>query len=146
VNRTRDASHPCHPCHTSHPILSHSIRSPHDLLTLIPLKKSIARFIHLLFYETFSWRNACCACALHFLMWIEPATPATPAKYPIPSSPITFYPSPSPHTHTYPAQKINGSLHTSFCSIKYFLDEMCTVYVRRTFWKYVNMWIWNIEI
>jgi hypothetical protein len=46
--------------HTSNP-------DNHTLQTFITLKKSLARFIYLLFYETSSWRNAYCSCMLHFL-------------------------------------------------------------------------------
>jgi hypothetical protein len=87
------------------------------------------------------------------LMWIEPATsatlaipaiPATPAIHPIPSHPIQSSPIPA-YQHL-------------FCSKNIWLDSYLILFYQTSswqnaycwcvlhFWKYVNMWIWNIEI
>jgi hypothetical protein len=64
VNRTRDLAHTSHTSHTCHP-------HHHSLPTLISLKNSMPRLIHLLFYETSCWRNAYCSYVRHFLkIWI----------------------------------------------------------------------------
>jgi hypothetical protein len=71
------------------------------------------------------------------LMRIEPATPHTPATLPNLSHPITAY------SHL-SWSKINGSLHTPFCSMKHSLERMHTAHGRCIFWnmricEYVNM-------
>jgi hypothetical protein len=183
------ATHPI----LSHPIPSQPIPSHHRIPIIIPIIKSMTRFIHpsvlwnifmtecilfmsVTFFETCEYVNmwTCEYVNVRYrnmigwkdekmqirkgenkkkqqhssVDWIEPETPPSPATHPILSYPIQThfiisYSLPSLHTHTYPDQKINGSIHTPFCSMKHLHDGMYTVHER---WIFEHMWIWDIEI
>jgi hypothetical protein len=66
VNRTRDPWHICHTSHTCYPaqpITYHTmLADPHSSRS----KDSWFASYPFLLYETYSWRNAYCWCALHF--------------------------------------------------------------------------------
>jgi hypothetical protein len=143
------------------PASSHWSRSTNAWLAWHPL----------LFYETSSWQDVYCSCALHFWKYANMQTwkyerykydrmkeekmrirksifelmwiePSIPATSA--THLVTSHHFPFQPTHTYPVQTIPGSLDIPFCFIEHLPDGMHTVHVRFLFWKYANIEIGNV--